>query len=118
MGNSEIAEALRRGKSILWCEVVLEGTRLLAAGRTHATALDEQSFVNWNGQIELNCDIAEAHDLRTVYKVWTVDAAKIPVLIGEYSCRLETRSHDSAAAIEPSSVKLSFGPICARVIEN
>ncbi len=111
--NREIAHALAREKSIVWCEVSLEGRRMLAAGRTHAVTLDEQSFVKWDDTVELNCSFAEAQNITLSYKVWSVDKTKSPLLIGEWQGKLETKSMDSFRTMEPSTMKLILGPIRA-----
>jgi hypothetical protein len=114
--NPEIAFSLARSSSIIWCEVSVEGRRLLAAGRTHATVLDEQQAVRWNDTVELNCSYVEASNLIATYKIWTIDQQKQPILLAETRQKLETTEADAFITMEPSSVRLVLGPVRAHLI--
>ena len=114
--NHEIAHLLKADQSLIWCEVALESRRMLAAGRTHATLLDEQDVVNWNDTVELNCAFTEARQMKVSYKIWTTDIYKTPLLLAESRRKLETKMLDASLHMEPSTVLLILGPIRATLI--
>jgi predicted phage gp36 major capsid-like protein len=70
-------------KSLVWCEITLQGQRLLAAGRTHAVTLDNKHFANFDDELELSFAIEDARNLQYSVKQQYRNAPKSGFLMSD-----------------------------------